>query len=424
MASELAFLMGEVNRVTGMQQEVMRKLEEQDGDDTEDDLHSDGSFERDAEEFLSPEALRQLRGTSGFDEDDEDGNMRDEQDDDADFTTAGDETRGMDTSNIHPSIRSEILDEFDNVIEENEFIDAELLEALLERLWSVTTENEKQQLISQLSNLDSTSFLGTEQASEVGAFERMQMTTTMQGLEADCAQDVARVENAIGFINRKVHELCETELPFTVFNVHLLGRIEEVVGEAIKMHRLNLLMDSALNDAFHGLVLRFERMPVLENIGLIVGDISDLLYDEMLFANLYTKQNEQFEDISTRLRRETRLIEARMERLQTAQSSHRRVLMRDRQNRLRKNDISMDVSFGDMLDPLNLDVDSVIAQSPGGQFASSANTSTSFSGRYSPTARRGLIDYEQLLAESTPAKHSDSVSKVNQSLIDNFAPFE
>jgi hypothetical protein len=381
LAGELAFLMNEVQRVAGLQEEVIRQMD--DAENTSEDQSV--SFEKDEDEdfYINNNYSYSLNP--------------------------------LNESNIDPSIRNEILDEFDSVIERNEFIDAELLQPLLERLWDITDEKEKQKLINQLQRGGGGGGLSFEEGpSEVAVFE--EMNTSVSDLANDCAEDIAKVENCISFCVRKIKELCEDELPFTVFNTHLLSRCEDVVKTSMKMHRLNLLIDSVLIEAIHAVALKYERTPVGENIDSLVSDLSDLLYDEMLFANLYLKQNSEFEQISEKLREEQRRLESRVERLRRAQDNHQETLMRERKARLRKNDVSFGMEYEYENNP-------IIAQSPGGAFVDDDDDDETGGHRgYSPTARRGLIDYEHYLEASSPMKlgANSATSRVNKSLLENY----
>ncbi len=143
LEEELHYLMGEVQRVTGLQEQVMRRL--------------GGEFEPEDE-----------RGT------DEDQSVSFEEDEEAVGTTAGGAALSH-NSNVSPGVRGKILDEFDNLIESNQFVDADVLQAVLERLWSVTSEAEKEALIDQLHD-------------EKPVVEQLNMT--VEGLAEDCAEKV------------------------------------------------------------------------------------------------------------------------------------------------------------------------------------------------------------------------------------------
>jgi hypothetical protein len=370
LEEELHYLMGEVQRVTGLQEQVMRRLG---GDDA---------------------------GT------DEDQSVSFEEDDDAVGTTAGGAALSH-NSNISPGVRGEILDEFDNLIESNQFVDAEVLQAVLERLWSVTNEAEKEALIDQLGD-------------EKPVVEQLNMT--VEGLAEDCAEDIAAVENAISFLARKAKELCERELPFTIFNGQMLERCVELAREAMRSYRLNVLADGALFQALHEMVFRYERKSVAEHLDALVSEVSDLLYDEMLFASLYAKQNGRYEEVASGLHQQARKVELRLARLQAAQQKQHEVLLQERRVRLGKasrgesgSNVTQDMSFADAVNPINLDVTwdgEVLAESPGG-FAFSPRAASP----PSPSARQV---YAQLLTASSPAAGSRSVDLVNKSLLDNF----
>jgi hypothetical protein len=358
--------MGEVQRVTGLQEQVMRRL----GGEPE------------------PEGTDEDQSVS-FEEDEE--------------TNATMGAPLLHNSNISPGVRGEILDEFDNVIESNQFVDAEVLQAMLERLWSVTNEAEKEALIDQLHD-------------EKPVVEQLNMT--VEGLAEDCAEDIAAVESAISFLGRKAKDLCERELPFTVFNGQMLGRCVELAREAMRNYRLNVLADGALFQALHTMVFRYERKAVAEHLDALVSEISDLLYDEMLFASLYAKQNGRYEEVASALHQQARAVEARLARLQAAQQKQHEVLLQERHARLSKasrggGNVTQDMPFGDALNPINLDLTwEVLAESPGG-FAFSPQPASP----PSPSARHV---YEQLLTASSPAGGNRSVDFVNKSLLDNF----
>ena len=382
LEEELHYLMGEVQRVTGLQEQVMRRL----------------GGEQEAED--EP-------GT------DEDQSVSFGEDEDANATDALLQQREQEqhNSNISLGVRGEILDEFDNLIESNQFVDADVLQAVLERLWSVTTEAEKEALIDQLRD-------------EKPVVEQLNMT--VEGLAEDCAEDIAAVENAISFLGRKAKDLCERELPFTVFNGQMLERCVELAREAMRNYRLNVLADGALFQSLHAIVFRYERKAVAEHLDALVSEVSDLLYDEMLFASLYAKQNGRYEEVSSTLRQQARSLEARLARLQSAQQKQHEVLLQERHARLAKasrggggggggKNVTQDMSFGDALDPINLDLTwegEVLAESPGG-FAFSPRPASP----PSPSARHV---YEQLLTATSPAVANRSVDLVNKSLLDNF----
>jgi hypothetical protein len=174
-----------MDRLGGLHQEVLRKIdnrggrkqgenEEEEGTLEEDDL---GSFEGDEENY----------------------------------------------SAVAPAVRNAILAEFDSVIEKNDMIDAELLQAVIDRLWSVTTEEEKQLLVRQLATENDAEFAGSRTHNE----------STAESLAEECKDDIANVENAISFLTRRVNELCLKTMPFTVFNGQILLRCEGIVKEAI-----------------------------------------------------------------------------------------------------------------------------------------------------------------------------------------------
>ncbi len=197
----------------------------------------------------------------------------------------------------------------------------------------------------------------------------------------------------------------------------------ELAREAMRNYRLNVLADGALFQALHAMVFRYERMAVAEHLDALVSEISDLLYDEMLFASLYAKQNGRYEEVASALHQQARSVETRLARLQAAQQKQHEVLLQERRSRLAKasrgqsgdSNTTRDMSFGDALNPMNLDLTwdgEVLAESPGG-FAFSPRPASP----PSPSARHV---YEQLLTASSPAVASRSVDLVNNSLLDNF----
>ena len=376
LEAELEFLMGEMERVTGLQKEVIRRIGRGGAGEEEDtkEEDEDESFERDEETAL-------LRSA-------EEG------------------------SNVAPAVRAEILEEFDGLIESNEFVDAELLQAVLERLWNVTCEEERERLVSQLRRNGDGDTINDETTFHQ---EEKDQNTTLEGLAEDCAQDIANVENAISFLGRRIKGVCERELPFTVFNGQTLTRFEELMKEAIKSFKLNLLADRVFFDAVHSIVFRYERKPVQEHVDALIAELSDMLYDEMLFANLHLKQNSQFEASTSNLRLQARALEVRLAQMQAAQKQQQEALMKERQARLAGaarqrgggdggGNASLfnmsqqeDLSFGGALDPASIIWENeVVMESPGGDFAFSPQPG-------SPPSPSALHVYDQLMIASTPA---------------------
>ncbi len=185
------FLVSEMHRLQGVRDEVLRKIEnrrehiEDGGHDVEEEEEEEaGSLDRDDNNY----------------------------------------------STVAPSIRREILQEFDRLIESNEMMDADLLQAVVDRLWSIENEDEKQRLIRQLRNADDDDERDTEE--EYDAQWNLSVT---EGLAEACRDDIEKVEEAIAFLSRRISELCLKTLPFTLFNGQLLLRCEALIKEAISV---------------------------------------------------------------------------------------------------------------------------------------------------------------------------------------------
>lgn len=462
--------MGEMKRVATLQEEVMRRLgtkEEEDQDTMED---GPDSFERD-EDLEEVKAQMAPLGSASV----------------------------HNNSNIDPSLRSEILEEFDQLIEENRFVDADLLQALLERLWDVTTERDKQVLIEQLTSSsasedlpiprdDASSTMGTtgggleeEAVSDVAMFERqreLEMQNSSQlSLEVvaeEYADDLANVGSCCDHLNRILRDICLRQLPYTLHNGHTLQRCEQAVTEAIRNHRLSLLWDATLQSALHATLMRFERLHVADTMDALIGAVSDLLYDEILFAALSHRQSQQYEQLASRLQSELRRTELRLQRLHTAHHVSHAQLLRERQARLtgrevvpsnnnvastgsstarvlhaqdvkspkhRNNNhrspsfssntsssrsVLPDVSFSGVLEPISLDLTWDL--SPNTLAAASVSPFSVVTPPQSPTPRKvpssggggKSTSYEALLQSTSSPKPSKSTDHVNRSLLRNF----
>lgn len=284
---ELALLRGEIERVSSLQSQVIRHLDGEDGTMEDDEL---ASFEEDA------------------------------------------------PSNIAPGVRSMIMEEFDQVIDKNDHVDDQLLEVLLERLWAIDSEHDKRALIAQLSARPPAMQQHTHHAESRPFVVASPAVVPAGQLEAwlasECAVDVASVERAISILQQRAHDLCSRVMPFTLFNSALLSRLLGVVFECVAEHRINLLLDVSLETALRDLLWSRDRQPVAEHLDTLLTAVGDMLYDEMLYANLVAKLSAQHDRVVRTLRQQVRTAEARLASLDMAQAAQQRALLAERRVRL------------------------------------------------------------------------------------------
>ncbi len=228
-------------------------------------------------------------------------------------------------SNVHPSVRMGVLEEFDDLIENNEFVDDELLDAVLDRLWQVRSESEKRALIAGLRAAQSAALAGGGDAGAQNSRaipqvqqqhqqqQQQQQQSNVEGwLSAECALDIDSVEAAMETMQRSAAELCSHEMPFTVFNGALLNRLSALLHDCVAKHRLNLLRDSFFDAALRQIVWRNDRQLVEARLAPLLDDIGELLYDEMLFANMVAKHSALHEQQTAQLHQQARGVESRL----------------------------------------------------------------------------------------------------------------